>query len=44
MTHLFPYDNIVIGVLIFIVGFCFHWIGQLVSVINWKFASKIGLQ
>lgn len=44
MTHLFPYDNIVIGVLIFIVGFCFHWIGQLVSVINWEFASKIGLQ
>ncbi|MFC1536151.1 hypothetical protein ACFL4H_02140 [Candidatus Neomarinimicrobiota bacterium] len=44
MTHLFPYDNIIIGVLIFIVGFCFHWIGQLVSVINWEFASKIGLQ
>ena len=44
MTYLFPYDNIVIGVLIFIVGFCFHWIGQLVSVINWEFASKIGLQ
>ena len=44
MTHLFLYDNIVIGVLIFIVGFCFHWIGQLVSVINWEFASKIGLQ
>ena len=44
MTHLFPYDNIIIGVLIFIVGFCFHWIGQLASVINWKFASKIGLQ
>jgi hypothetical protein len=44
MTHLFPYDNIVTGILIFIVGFCLHWIGQLVSVINWDFATKIGLQ
>ena len=44
MTHLFLYDNILVGILVFIVGFCFHWIGQLVSVTNWKFASKIGLQ
>ena len=44
MSHLFPYDNIVIGILIFIVGFLFHWIGQLVSIINWDFATKIGLQ
>ena len=44
MSLLFPYDNIVIGILIFIVGFLFHWIGQLVSIINWDFATKIGLQ
>jgi hypothetical protein len=44
MSHLFPYDNIVIGILIFIVGFLFHWIGQLVSIVNWEFATKIGLQ
>jgi len=44
MNHLFPYDNIVIGILIFVVGFLFHWIGQLVSIVNWEFATKIGLQ
>ena len=44
MNHLFPYDNIVIGILIFVVGFLFHWIGQLVSIISWDFATKIGLQ
>jgi hypothetical protein len=41
---LFPYDNVVVGVLVLILGFVFHWIGQLVSVINWDFATKIGLQ
>lgn len=35
--------NIVAGVLIFIVGFCFHWIGQLVSVLNWDAAIRLGL-
>ena len=44
MNHLFPYDNVVIGVLILIIGFGFHWIGQLISVFNWGFATKIGLQ
>ena len=44
MTQLFPYDNVIAAVLIFIIGFIFHWIGQLISIINWKFASKIGLQ
>jgi hypothetical protein len=42
--NIFPYDNIVIGILIFIVGFIFHWLGQLVSLINWDYAKKIGLQ
>ena len=36
MNFLFPYDNIVIGILILIVGFGFHWIGQLISVLNWE--------
>ena len=44
MNHLFPYDNIIVAVLLFIVGFVFHWVGQLISVVNWQFASKIGLQ
>jgi len=44
MSHLFPYDNIVVALLILIVGFCFHWVGQLISVLNWDFATKIGLQ
>ena len=44
MNQLFPFSNIVIGVLILIVGFGFHWIAQLVSAINWEFATKIGLQ
>ena len=44
MHNLFPYDNQIIGVLIFIVGFIFHWVGQLISVVNWKLATSIGLQ
>ncbi len=36
--------NIIVGILTLIVGFGFHWIGQLVSVINWDFATRIGLQ
>ena len=39
-----PYANIIAGILIFIVGFIFHWIGQLISVVNWDYATKIGLQ
>jgi hypothetical protein len=44
MDQLFPNANIVAGVLVLIVGFGFHWIGQLISILNWDFASKIGLQ
>ncbi len=40
MNDIFPYTNIVTGILIFIVGFIFHWLGQLTSIINWKFATK----
>ena len=44
MDQLFPYATIVAGILVFIVGFLAHWLGQLISLINWEFASKIGLQ
>jgi len=44
MNYLFPYDNIVAGILIFLIGFCIHWMAQLISVFNWEFATKLGLQ
>jgi len=44
MSEIFPYANIVTGMLIFIVGFIFHWLGQLTSIIDWEFATKQGLQ
>jgi hypothetical protein len=43
-TQIFPYANIVVGILVFIVGFIFHWLGQLISLIDWDFATRIGLQ
>jgi len=44
MDPLFPYANIVAGVLILIVAFGFHFCGQLLSVLNWDYACKLGLQ
>jgi hypothetical protein len=44
VKSMFPYDNIVAGILVLIVAFTFHWIGQLVSLINWDWATSIGLQ
>ena len=44
MNQIFPYANIVTGILVLIVGFVFHWIGQLITIINWEFATKVGLQ
>lgn len=44
MSELFPYANVVAGVLVFIVGFCAHWLGQLISLVNWDFATRVGLQ
>jgi hypothetical protein len=43
-TQIFPYANIIVGILILIVGFIFHWIGQLISAIDWNFATRIGFQ
>ena len=42
--EIIPYANIIVGLLIFIVGFIFHWIGQLISIVNWDYAKRIGLQ
>jgi hypothetical protein len=44
MTHVFQYDNVVAGVLVLVVGFAFHWMGQGLSVINWDLATRLGLQ
>lgn len=44
MDQVFPYANVVAGVLVLMVGFVLHWIGQLVSVCNWDFATRLGLQ
>ncbi|MFC1845982.1 hypothetical protein ACFLYM_01020 [Chloroflexota bacterium] len=41
--QVFPYANIIAGILIFVVGFGFHFIGQLISLINMDFAVKIGI-
>ncbi|MCP4580310.1 MAG: hypothetical protein GY839_01735 [candidate division Zixibacteria bacterium] len=44
MNEIFPYSNIVAGILVLIVGFIFHWLGQLISIIDWDIATKLGLQ
>ncbi|MGB2770159.1 MAG: hypothetical protein WBC88_10580 [Candidatus Zixiibacteriota bacterium] len=44
MSQLFPGANIVAGVLVLAVGFIFHWIGQLISILNWDLATRIGVQ
>ena len=44
MDQLFPYANIVVGILVLIVGFLFHWLGQLISVLDWDLAIRLGLQ
>lgn len=44
MHVVFPYAHLVAGVLVLVVGFVFHWIGQLISLCHWDFATRIGLQ
>ena len=44
MQPLFPYANSIAAMMIFIVGFCFHWLGQLISLLNWDLATRLGLQ
>jgi hypothetical protein len=43
MSQIFPHGNIITGVLVLIVGFLFHWLGQLICLLNWEFATKIGV-
>lgn len=44
MPQLFPFDNIVAGILVLVIGFAAHWLGQGVSVLNWELATRLGLQ
>ena len=44
MAQIFPYENVILGFLILILGFLIHWVGQLISALNWNFAVRIGLQ
>jgi hypothetical protein len=44
LLETFPYTTIIVGLLIFVVGFILHWITQLISAINWDYAKKVGLQ
>lgn len=43
MDPLFPYANVVAGVLVLVIGFGFHWLGQLVSIVNRPLAVKLGI-
>lgn len=44
MTQAFPFDNVIVGVLVLVVGFAFHWLGQALSLLNWELAERLGLQ
>ena len=39
----FPHANLVVGFLVLLVGFIFHWLGQLICLLNWDLAARIGL-
>lgn len=43
MTHAFPYDNLIAGILVLVVGFGFHWIGQGLSLLNRELAIRLGI-
>ena len=40
-SQIFPYANIIVGVLVLIVGFGLHFIGQLISLVNRDLAVKM---
>ncbi len=44
MSGWFDHANLVAGVLILLVGFLAHWVGQTISVLNWKLGTRLGLQ
>ena len=39
--ELLAYDNIIAGFLVLIIGFVFHFIGQLISLIDWNLAVNL---
>jgi len=41
--QLFPHANIIVGILIFLIGFIFHFVGQIISLVNRPLAVKIGI-
>jgi hypothetical protein len=41
--EIFPYANILAGVLVLIVAFGFHFIGQLISLLDWDLATRLGI-
>jgi len=41
MMELFAYAHIVAGFLVLIIGFVFHFIGQFISLIDWKMAVSL---
>jgi hypothetical protein len=43
MNELFLYASVITGVLILVVGFGFHWIGQLISLVNRDLSIRLGL-
>jgi hypothetical protein len=44
MDDLFPYSSLVAGILVLVVGFGFHWVGQALSLLSWELATRFGLQ
>ncbi len=44
MDQIFPQANLVAGLLVLVVGFGFHFAGQLYSVLNLEGAIKLGIQ
>jgi len=42
MYELFPYSNILAGVLVLIVGFGIHWLNQLSLFLNWELMPRHG--
>jgi hypothetical protein len=43
MNSLFPHANIIAAILVFVIGFGLHWLGQLISVVNRPLAIKLGI-
>ncbi len=41
--QLFPNAHLVLALLIFLVGFLIHWVGQIISLIDWDLSVKLGI-